>query len=157
MKRKTTILFCLGVLGAMMFSISSFAGTKVADVVVMKNPIYKTHSQKLVPFTHEKHATTYKIDCSACHHDETGKPLTGLKKGDYVQACTDCHSIPGDPPKLATLNPKSNRSPKQLTKAEQLKYYTYTVHKSCRDCHAEYNTKNNTKTAPMTCAGCHTK
>jgi len=157
MGRKAIMLICLSVLGLMVLSISSFAGTKVSDVVEMKSSIYKAHAQKLVLFSHQKHATTYKIACSTCHHDESGKPLANLKAGDNVQSCTFCHNIPGDPPKRATLNPKSNRMPKQLTKAEQLKYYTYTIHKSCKDCHAEYNVKNNTKTAPITCAGCHTK
>ena len=157
MKRKTGSFIFILFLIAGPFAMSTHAGTKVADVVEMKNPIYKTHTQKLVIFSHQKHATTYKIDCAACHHDETGKPLTGLKPGDNVESCATCHPIPGDPPKLSTLNLRSNRMPKQLTKAEQLQYYTYTMHMACKDCHVEYNAKNNTKTALVTCAGCHTK
>jgi cytochrome c553 len=132
-----------------------YAGTTVGDVIKMQNKAYESHEKGIVEFTHKKHAEDYakanpdfyKDGCGACHHDDKGQPLTGLKAGDEVQSCIACHNKPGE-------KPKGKDAPK-LSKEEELQYHAEAIHDNCRGCHREYNRKNNTRAAPTSCSKCH--
>ena len=136
------------------FVFIGYAGTKVADVVTMKNKAYKKHKKGIVKFTHKKHKTEYKIGCEKCHHDASGKALTGLKDGDSVQNCIDCHKKPGY---------IKGKKAKGLSKKEKREYHANAMHENCISCHKKYNKeyqkKNGTKDkpAPKTCSKCHPK
>jgi len=129
------------------------AGT-APDVIKMENKAYE-HTKPIVEFTHKKHAEDYakkapdfyKNGCGECHHDDKGKPLAGLKDGDPVQSCIECHKKPGE-------RPKGKDAPR-LSKKERLEYHAEALHYNCKDCHKSYNRKNKTRAAPTTCSKCH--
>ncbi len=145
---KTRLFIFFAVVVAVFISAGLNAGTKVADVVKMDNKAYTKHEKGIVTFTHKKHNEEYKITCGECHHDNKGKPLN-LKMGDNVQNCIECHKKPGD-------KPKGKDAPK-LTQKEALEYHAEAMHQQCQGCHRDFNKKNNTKSAPTTCVGCHPK
>lgn len=150
MKKKHCFLVTAFIGFAILFvSAAIYAASTVPDVIEMKNKAYDKHTKAIVEFSHKKHSTEYKIGCGECHHDDKGKPLTNLKAGDPVKSCIECHKIPGE-------RPKGRDAPK-LNKKERLAYHAEAIHYNCRDCHKDYNKKNNTKKAPQTCSKCHTK
>ncbi len=157
MKRKM-LLFTAAIVGiAFLCAAGIYAGTTVPDVVKMQNKAYEKHDKGIVEFTHKKHVEDYakanpelyKNGCGACHHDAEGKPLTGLKMGENVQNCIECHKKPGE-------KPKGKDAPK-LSDKEAREYHAEALHDNCRDCHKDFNKKNNTKAAPTTCSKCHPK
>ena len=119
------------------------------EMIEMKNPAYEKHTKGIVMFSHAKHYREYKADCGECHHDDKGKPIEGLKEGDDVQSCIECHKIPSE-------RPKGKDAPK-LSKKERLEYHAEALHYNCKDCHKAFNKKNKTKKAPTTCKKCHPK
>lgn len=133
-----------------------YAGTEVKEVIQMENKGYAAHRKGIVTFSHMKHAEDYakkypelyKNGCGECHHDKENKPLV-LKKGDPVQDCFECHNKPGE-------RPKGKDAPK-LSKKEELAYHAEAIHANCKACHKAFNTANNSKAAPETCAKCHPK
>jgi Class III cytochrome C family len=126
---------------------SIFAGTVAPDVIPLENKAY-THKKGIIQFSHKKHATEYGASCCECHHDADGKPLTGLKDGDPVQGCFECHNKPGE---------LKGKKAKGLSKKEKLMYHANALHENCKGCHKAYNKKNKTKAAPTTCTKCHPK
>lgn len=132
-----------------LFAAGIYAGTEFQDVIKMQNKAYEKHDKGIVMFSHNKHAEDYKVGCGDCHHDDKGKPLTNLKKGDNVQGCIECHKKPGE-------RPKGKGAPK-LNKKQRLDYHAEALHYNCKDCHKDHNKKNKTKAAPTTCTKCHPK
>jgi len=141
------ITFVIGI--AFLFTAQGiFAGSDAADEIKMENKAYAKHKKGIVTFTHKKHMDEYGIGCGECHHDENGKPLA-LKKGDSVQPCIECHKKPGE-------RPKGKGAPK-LSKTERLAFHAEALHYNCKDCHKNVNKKTGKKSAPTTCAKCHSK
>jgi hypothetical protein len=106
------------------------------------------HTKGAVTFTHQKHASEYKIGCGECHHDDQGKPLTNLKEGDPVKSCFDCHNKPGE---------LKGKKAEGLSDKEKLAYHANALHQNCIDCHKQHNKETKTKAAPQTCKECHPK
>ena len=133
-----------------------YAGTEYKDVIELNEPSYE-HTKGIVEFSHKKHSEEYakkapdlyKDGCGVCHHDDKGKPLTNLKKGDDVKPCIDCHKKPGE-------KPKGKDAPK-LDKKQELEYHAEAYHENCRGCHKAYDKEFKTKAAPTTCTKCHPK
>ncbi len=105
------------------------------------------HNKAIVQFTHAGHVDDYGSGCGDCHHNEDGEPLTDLVKGDEVMSCFECHDQPGEAPK--------GRDAPELTESERLQYHAEALHDNCTNCHKEFNTANNTKSAPTSCSKCH--
>ncbi len=147
MKKILTTLMIVAVSSLFLVS-GGFAGTKVDDVIQMNNAKYKKHKKGISVFTHKKHAEDYKIDCGDCHHDKDGKPITGLKMGDDVQNCIDCHSKASK-----AKAPKG----KKMSKKEKRAYHADAIHQNCISCHKKWNKENKSKAAPASCKGCHPK
>jgi len=124
------------------------AGSGAAQDVIALEEAYP-HTKGIVQFSHKKHFEEYKITCGDCHHDDTGKPLADLKAGDPVQGCFACHSKPGKAGKA--------EGGEKMDPAQKLEYHAEALHLNCIECHKDFNKKNNTKDAPVTCAQCHPK
>lgn len=127
----TAFVFSLGLM-AYVYA----AEQKVPDTFKIDNDkaLFKSgkRTKAAVEYTHKKHAETYKIACSECHHVfKDGKNV--WKQGDKVQKCNECH--------------KAEAKGKQLEL--QLAF-----HKNCKDCHTKLKTEGK-KTGPTTCAQCH--
>lgn len=146
-KRLITLLLAAGI--AVIFVATGIqAGTDVKDTITMEDPGYKKHKKGLVEFTHKKHAEDYGISCGDCHHDDKGKPLAGLKMGDNVQKCSECH----------------NKFKKDKKNKKDIMVHENAMHENCIECHKEYNMKKDpadkkgTKgPAPASCSKCHPK
>ena len=123
-----------------------YAGTTVPDEIQMKSAY--EHTKSLALFSHNKHNTEYKIGCGECHHDDQGKALDGLKEGDSVKKCFECHSKPGE---------LKGKKAKGLSKQEKRMYHANAVHENCLGCHRTYNKEKKTKAAPTKCTDCHPK
>ncbi len=150
MNKKQLSLAILMVGIAILFVAGSLvAADNFPSVIKMESKGYEKHTKGIVEFSHEKHVDEYKATCGGCHHDEQGKPLTDLKKGDDVQSCIECHSKPGE-------KPKGKDAPK-LSKKEELEYHAEAIHDNCITCHKAFNKEKNTKDAPTTCTKCHPK
>lgn len=124
------------------------ASAALADVFKMETEGYAEHKKGIVEFTHKKHMEDYKLGCGECHHDDSGQPIEGLKLGDPVQKCVDCHDKPGQKPRGKDV---------KLSRSEELEYHAEALHDNCIGCHKEYNRANNTKAAPQSCSTCHPK
>ncbi len=122
------------------------AAAKAPDEVQLKSPF--EHKKGIVTFTHKKHTTDHKIECGECHHDDKGKPRAGLKEGDEVKKCFECHNKPGE---------LKGKEAKGLSKEEKRAYIGNAMHENCTGCHRKYNKDNKTKAAPTKCTGCHPK
>ena len=121
-------------------------GGAADDVIAMENSAYP-HTKSIVQFTHKKHMEDYKVACGECHHDESGQPLKDLKAGDPVMGCFECHSKPGKAAKPA--------AGEKMTPEQKREYHAEALHDNCIECHKEFNKKNNSKAAAVTCAQCH--
>jgi Class III cytochrome C family len=145
---------------AMLVAAAGIYAKAVPDVIKLQDPAYEKHKKGIVEFTHQKHQTDYatqypeyyKNGCGECHHDKDGKPLSGLKEGDAVQKCIECH-------KIASEAPKGKKAKKKLSKKEKIKdYHAEALHANCKGCHKNYNKKYKPKKkAPTTCTKCHPK
>jgi cytochrome c553 len=124
-----------------------YAGNKFEDKVKLQDPSYP-HTKGAVEFSHALHVDKYKATCGECHHDDKGKPLAALKKGDDVKKCVECHKKPAQP---------KAEDAKNLSKEQKREYHAMAMHDNCIGCHKEYNKKNNTKNAPEVCNKCHPK
>ena len=157
MKTRSLLISVVIGVAVMFFAAGIYAGTKAPDMIKMDNPAYKEHKKGIVDFSHKKHAVDYaqkapdlyKAGCGVCHHDDKGKPLSGLKDGDEVQSCIECHKKPSE-------KPKGKDAPK-LSRKEKLEYHAEALHENCRGCHKDYNKAFKTKDAPTTCTKCHPK
>ncbi|RLB07807.1 MAG: cytochrome C [Deltaproteobacteria bacterium] len=97
------------------------------EMVKIENK-YTKRLKKPVTFTHKKHAVTYKIACTECHHE--------WKKQErkQPQKCAACHKEKKEGKKLG------------LKRA---------YHKNCQGCHKALKAQGK-KTGPTTkCSGCH--
>ncbi len=155
MGKRAWIVVALAAGIAVLFAAGSIvAAGKAPDVIKMQNKAYE-HKKGIVEFTHKKHAedyakkapNLYKNACGECHHDDKGKALSGLKDGDPVQSCFECHKKPGEAP-------KGKGAPK-LDKKAKLEYHAEALHDNCKGCHKAFNKEFKTKDAPTTCAKCH--
>ena len=147
MRNKSFLMSALFGIVVLLAAAVIYAGTTAPDVIRMENKAYE-HTKGIVEFSHQKHATQYQVGCGECHHDEKGQPLSGLKEGDEVKSCFECHNKPGE---------IKGKAAKGLSDSEKLAYHANALHESCRECHKAYNKKNNTKAAPTTCSKCHPK
>lgn len=130
-------------------SLVTVAGIYAASAPVeIKMQAGYEHTKGIATLSHQKHVTEYKLGCGECHHDDKGQPLTGLKDGDPVQSCFECHNKPGE---------LKGKKAKGLSKSEKLAYHANALHENCIGCHKDYNKKNNTKAAPQKCTDCHPK
>jgi hypothetical protein len=145
MKQSILVVAFIAVV-SLLFAAGLYAGTKAAAEIDMK-AAYE-HTKGIVKFTHQKHVTTHKVACGECHHDDKGKPLTGLKDGDPVKKCFDCHNKPGE---------LKGKKAEGLSKAEKLMYHANALHDNCIECHKKFNKDNKTTTAPDKCNDCHPK
>lgn len=158
MRKRNLMLIALLIGAAALFLAAGInAGTTVPDIVRMENPAYEKHKKGIVEFTHQKHAVDYQAGCGECHHDAEGKALDGLKEGDEVQPCMECHQKPGEMPKAEKKAMRDQKIPKPEQKIKKLEYHAEALHYNCRDCHKKFNKANGTKAAPTTCSKCHPK
>jgi len=162
--RKGIVLMVMLVLAVAVVLATSglYAGTTAPDVIKMQNKAYAKHKDPIVTFTHKKHSEEYvkansklfPTGCGDCHHDENGKPLKGLKAGDEVKNCIECHKEPGQKP-----------AKEKLDKKEKIKkYHAEAMHENCGGCHSDFNKakklKSTDKGAAPTksrCKDCHKK
>jgi hypothetical protein len=158
LKRKPsfTIAALVG-LATVFIAAGIYAGTEVPDVITMQNKAYEKHTKGIVEFTHKKHVEEYKAACGDCHHDDKGQPLTDLQMGDNVDPCITCHKIPGTVPGELKKEWRETKMPKAEQKKRELEYHAEALHQNCITCHKDFNKKNNTKAAPVTCTTCHPK
>ena len=146
MKKRLMVLTVVTALALVLVAAAGiYAATAPAEIKMQKD--YK-HKKSVVVFSHQKHATDYKIGCGECHHDDKGQPLTDLKDGDPVKSCFDCHNKPGE---------LKGKKAKGLSNKEKLAYHANALHKNCIGCHRTYNKENKTKAAPQKCNDCHPK
>lgn len=149
-KRLITLLLAAGI--AVIFVATGLqAGTTVKDTFKLETDGYKKRKKgapkyKLVEFTHKKHAEDYGISCGECHHDDKGQPLAGLKMGDDVQKCSECH----------------NKFKKDKKNKDDIMVHENALHGNCIDCHKEVNIKagdpkGRKGPAPTSCSKCHEK
>ncbi|MCK5231032.1 MAG: cytochrome c3 family protein [Desulfobulbaceae bacterium] len=144
MKRRSILLLAtIFGFAAMYAATGAFAGTDVGDMIKMENKAYEKHKKAIVEFSHKKHNIDYKISCGECHHDEHNKPIEGLKIGDDVQNCIECHKIAGKFKKDAP--------------GKKLDYHADAIHGNCVGCHKATNKAAGNKNAPATCTKCHPK
>lgn len=155
-KQAFTIVALVG-LATVFIAAGIYAGTNVPDVITMQNKAYEKHTKGIVEFTHKKHVEEYKAACGDCHHDDQGKPLTELQWGDSVEACISCHKKPGTVPGELKKEWRETKVPKAEQNKRELEYHAEAVHQNCITCHKDFNKKNNTKAAPVTCTTCHPK
>jgi hypothetical protein len=156
-KKQAFTIGALVCLATVFIAAGIYAGTEVPDVITMKNKAYDEHTKGIVDFTHKKHVEEYKAACGDCHHDDQGKPLTALKWGDSVDTCITCHKIPGTVPGELKKEWRETKVPKAEQNKRELEYHAEAVHQNCITCHKDFNKKNNTKAAPVTCTTCHPK
>jgi cytochrome c553 len=144
------------------------AGTEVKEIIKLEDPAYKKHKKGVVHFEHKKHQDDYaqkypeyyKNKCGECHHDKDNKPLSGLKEGDNVQKCIECHKIAAEMPKKDIKAMRAKKVSKKEIKSKKLEYHAEAYHYNCRGCHRLYNKKykpQKEKKAPTTCVTCHPK
>jgi Class III cytochrome C family len=145
---------CIGLLIA---AGTIYAAATVPDVIKMEEKAYSKHTKGIVEFDHKKHHEEYKLGCGECHHDANGKALTGLKAGDDVKACIECHKIPGKMPGEVKKEMREKKASKKEMDAKKLEYQAEAMHENCIGCHKEYDSKNKTKAAPTSCTKCHKK
>lgn len=155
-KRNRVVLAVIS-MGLIFAASAIYAGTAVQDVIRMENKAYSEHTKGIVEFTHKKHNEEYKIGCGECHHDAKGKPLANLKLGDDVQACIECHKLPGQLPGDLKKEMRANKASKEEISAKEMEYHAEAIHENCITCHKDFNKKNKTKAAPQTCTSCHPK
>ena len=150
--KKRSILLIATIFGfaAMYIATGAFAGTDVDDMIRMENKAYEKHKKAILEFSHKKHNVDYKIGCGECHHDENNKPIEGLKIGDDVQNCIECHKKPG-------RKPKAKKGEAPMGQKERLEYHAEAIHLNCIGCHKSANKKAGNKNAPTSCAQCHPK
>ena len=134
-----------------------YAGTTVPDVITMQNKAYEKHTKGIVEFSHKRHVAEFNATCGDCHHDDQGHPLTGLKDGDNVESCITCHKIPGTVPGELKKEWRETKMPKAEQEKRELEFHAEALHQNCITCHKDFNKKNNTKAAPVTCTTCHPK
>lgn len=134
-----------------------YAGTTVPDVITMQNKAYEKHTKGIVEFSHKRHVAEFNTTCGDCHHDDQGKPLTALKDGDNVESCITCHKIPGTVPGELKKEWRETKMPKAEQEKRELEFHAEALHQNCITCHKDFNKKNNTKAAPVTCTTCHPK
>jgi hypothetical protein len=164
MNRKLLILGIV-VIAALVLGGTAFA-KEVPATIDLNDPAYKEHEKGIVHFEHLKHQTDYakkypqfyKNGCGECHHDKDNKPLTGLKPGDDVQKCIECHKIPSEMPAKVKKELKAQNASKEEIKKKELEYQAEAMHDNCESCHREFNKElKPEKKAPTTCASCHPK
>jgi hypothetical protein len=155
-KQSFTIAALVG-LATVFIAAGIYAGTAVPETITMQNKAYEKHTKGIVEFSHKKHVAEYKAACGDCHHDDQGKPLTALKEGDNVESCITCHKIPGTVPGELKKEWRETKVPKAEQDKRELEYHAEAVHQNCITCHKDFNKKNNTKAAPVTCTTCHPK
>lgn len=153
MTKRTLLTAIAAVFSSLFVAAILVAGTTVPDTFEMKTEAYTEHTYHPATLTHKKHVEDYKIACGDCHHDDKGKPLTGLKEGDNVQKCIECHKIPGRKPAAKKGEPK-------LTDAQAREYHAEALHDNCKGCHSDHNKKVKKDTgingtAPTSCNDCH--
>lgn len=151
MGNKILFLFLSCVIVTMVSAGSLFAGTEVADELVMDynkytQRKYEPPQYEVFVFTHKKHNVDYDISCGDCHHDKEGNPLNDLKMGDNVQNCVECH----------TELQKTKENRKSILLLENA------IHENCVVCHKATNIKagdpkGRKGPAPVACTACHVK
>jgi mono/diheme cytochrome c family protein len=160
-KKLLTLLIIAGI--AVIFIATGLqAATTVGDTVTIESSVIKKRTKspdskkptKLVEFTHKKHHEEFKIECSNCHHDDKGQPLTALKAGDDVKTCETCH----DRDKAVKKDAKFTGV--YFTKATDIKAIKNAMHENCIGCHITTNIAKGDKTgkkgpAPTKCTECH--
>ncbi|MBW1800631.1 MAG: cytochrome c3 family protein [Deltaproteobacteria bacterium] len=170
MKRFSLLIVLIMGVGALMIPAGLYAGTEVPDVIKLENKAYKKHKKGIVLFNHKKHQEDYakkepdlyKTGCGECHHDENNKPLSGLKVGDPVKGCIECHKEPGEMPAKVKKAMRRKKLSRKEQKSKKLVYHAEALHYNCKDCHRKYNKKHKLRSkdkgyAPNTCASCHPK
>lgn len=162
MSKSTLILTTMIVtMAALSTGIATYAGTKVEDVIRLKDKSYKKHKEHIVMFQHRKHQEEYrkknpdlfKSTCGECHHDKDNKALVRLKEGDNVKSCIECHK------KAEYVDGKEAR---RLSDKEKRENQANAMHDNCKGCHKKFNKKKGLKSkdkdyAPSTCKTCHAK
>jgi len=165
-KRSLLLTAAMAGIAALFAATLIYAGTDVQDIIELKDPAYAKHKKGVVKFTHKKHMDDYaqkypefyKNKCGECHHDKDNKPLSGLKVGDDVQKCIECHKISAEMPKKDVKAMREKKASKKEIKTKKLEYHAEALHYNCRGCHRLYNKKYKpTKKAPTTCVKCHPK
>jgi hypothetical protein len=147
-KKLLTLILAAGI--ALIFVATGLhAGTEVKDSFILEDPGYKKPKKrapkfKSLEFTHKKHAEDYKLSCGECHHDKDGKALEGLKMGDNVQKCSECH----------------NKFEKDKKNKKDIMVHENALHENCVGCHKEENKKAGDPKgmkgpAPASCGKCH--
>jgi len=126
-----------------------FAGSDYPEKVTFNTPGIEKDKYDAVTFNHKAHAELG-YTCAECHHDDKGKSIKGLKKGDSVQKCIECHSNIG-----------MSRDDKKAKDSYYAAFHDKGT-ESCKGCHKAYNHKKGLKKndkgyAPNGCTDCHEK
>lgn len=120
------------------------AAADAPDVLVLKATLWSEHTQKPVPFSHQKHSEAYETDCAECHHLYTDGANTWIE-GDPVQKCQECHDEP-------TVKDENKLSPER-----QKRNLKNAFHNSCRACHMQLKEQDTHRyeKIPTQCEHCH--
>jgi hypothetical protein len=121
------------------------------------------HTKPIVMFTHEAHIDDYMEKnpdlfadgCGACHHDDSGTPITDLTMDDDVNACFDCHDKPGRPDKDVKKQWLKEKLTREEKTSRELEYHAEALHANCIGCHRAFKKKTKSKAAPTSCSKCH--
>lgn len=135
---RRNVLAALGVMVsvAMFVGVGALIAADAPDEISIQSKAFETHKKGPVNLSHKKHAVDYEIACTDCHHVfEDGKNV--FKKGDPVQACSECH----DPE-------KSEGNVKKLMLA---------YHKNCQGCHKDLEKAGKPTGPTRKCNDCHVK
>lgn len=135
-----------------------------ADDIIAMDADYP-HKKPIVMFTHTLHATDYakkypklfENGCGACHHDDSGAPLTDLTMDDDVYSCFDCHDKPGRPDKATKKKWRKEKLSRSEKAALELEFHAEALHDNCIPCHRAYKKKTKSRAAPTSCNKCHDK
>ena len=102
--------------------------TPPETIRIFNTSVFKDHRKGPVTFSHQKHATQYKVLCRECHHVYENRQNV-WEQGVPVQTCDTCHREKKDP---------------RVDKLQNA------FHKNCRGCHRDIG-----KGPYKNCAECH--
>ena len=136
MRRNVLVLLGVIVSVAMFVGVGVLIAADAPDEISIQSKAFETHKKGPVKLSHTKHVVDYKIACTECHHVfEGGKNV--FKKGDPVQACSECH----DP----------------VTSKGKVKKLMLAYHKNCQGCHKDLEKAGKPTGPTRKCNDCHEK
>ncbi|MCD6319654.1 MAG: cytochrome c3 family protein [Candidatus Desulfofervidaceae bacterium] len=111
--------------------------------ITIKDPAFGATKKPGVPFSHKKHAETYGIACTKCHH--TFKDDAAVKAGP-VKKCSACHKPKAGEKASLSFCKKVSGAPGLLC----------AYHVNCWGCHKAAKRQGKGR-PPTSCTKCHKK